>query len=177
LNAIATKLELAPDADKSTQEFKLLEQSVKDVLIEFAELDGLNTEADFIKLGQALGISTKEAKAFKAALDGVGNTADLNVVISDLSEIARNGSADAIQKLRNALTNCTGDVDKANAMMAEYLATLEKFGPESVEASNALTKLNNAVKTHGEQMDKTKEKPIGLAESFTKAASAVMAMG
>lgn len=177
LNAISTKLELAPDADKSSQEFKLLEQSIRDVLIEFAELDGLNTEADFIKLGQALGISAKEAKAFKAALDGVGNTADLNVVISDLSEIARNDSATAIQKLRNALTNCTGDVDKANAMMAEYLATLEKFGPESVEASNALTKLNNAVKTHGEQMDKTIEKPIGLAESFTKAASAVMAMG
>lgn len=177
LNAISTKLELAPDVDKSSQEFKLLEQSVRDVLIEFAELDGLNTEADFIKLGQALGISTKEAKAFKAALDGVGNTADLNVVISDLSEIARNDSATAIQKLRNALTNCTGDVDKANAMMAEYLATLEKFGPESIEASNALTKLNNAVKTHGEQMDKTIEKPIGLAESFTKAASAVMAMG
>ena len=47
-------------------------------------------------------------------------------------------SQEAIKGLRNALINCTGDVGKADALMEDYLATLDRFGAESVEASEAL---------------------------------------
>jgi hypothetical protein len=47
--------------------------------------------------------------------------------------------------LRNELIKCTGDTDKADQLLEDYLKTVEEFGIESVDAADKLAQLNHMV--------------------------------
>lgn len=177
LETVSSRLELAKGVAAGSEEFKNLKTHVENVTKELFELDSLDTDADFKKLAQALGITDAEAQSLLKTLAGATSFKELDAALTNIATAAGTKSATAIQGLRNALINCTGDVDKADALMKDYLATLDRFGPESVEASEALQKLKQAIAEHNEQMDKAKTKPLTFSTAITQASSALMAMG
>ena len=177
LNVVGAKLDITKDLPKDSEEFKKLKSNIQDVVKELAGVEKLETKEEFKKLGQALGITGDEAKELYTTLSNSDSVAKLQLAVSDLATAAGTGSSVAIDKLRTALINCTGDTDKAEQMMQEYLAVIRQFGPDSVEASEALNKLKTSVGAVSGEMEQAKTKPISMTETFTKATSAIMAVG
>ena len=177
LTTVGGQLNITKNLAKNSEEFKKLKDNVQNVIIELAGVDKLTTKEEFHKLATALQISDKEAENLYKTLSKSESVDELEMAISDLAVVAGSGSAVAINNLRTALMNCTGDVDQAENMMQDYLAVIRQFGPDSVQASEALNKLQTRVRTLSQSMDTAKDKPISFAQGFTKAASAVMALG
>ena len=177
LTTVGGQLNITKNLAKNSEEFEKLKNNVQNVIIELAGVDKLTTKEEFHKLATALQISDQEAENLYKTLSKSESVDELEMAISDLAVVAGSGSTVAINNLRTALINCTGDVDQAENMMQDYLAVIRQFGPDSVQASEALNKLQTGVRTLSQSMDTAKDKPIPLAQGFTKAASAVMALG
>lgn len=177
LNIVGAKLDLTKDLPKDSEEFKKLKNNIQDVVKELAGVDKLETKEEFDKLGKTLGITGKEAQALYTTLSNSDSVYKLQLTISELATAAGTGSSAAIDRLRDALRNCTGDADMAEQMMQDYLTAIRQFGPDSIEASEALNKLKTSVGALSGEMEQAKTKPISMTEAFTKATSAIMAVG
>ena len=177
LETLSSKMDLAKGVAAGSESFKNLKTHIQNVVKELAGVESLKTKEEFSKLAKALGLSRSEATQLWQALEKTNNVHELDVALTNLATTAGAKSAKAIEQLRQSLINCTGDADKADALMKDYLATLDRFGPESVEASEALLKLKQAIAGHNAEMDKAKTKPLAFSTAITQASSALMSFG
>lgn len=177
LETVSSRLELAKGIMAGSEEFDNLKTHIQNVIKELAQVDSLDTDADFKKLGDAIGVTGKQARQLWEELNKTSSVEKLDAALTNMATAAGTKSQEAITGLRNALINCTGDIDKADTLLEDYLATLDRFGAESVEASEALQKLKQAVAEHNAEMVKAQAKPLAFSTAVTQAASALMAMG
>ena len=176
LNAVANTVEVIK-GDLPDEEFKKLKVNIDDVIKSLAGVDNLNTDEDFEKLAQALGTTAEDAKRMYNALSNTENLKGLRNVLTELENTSLTSSENAIKNLKQALVEAGIDADKADAMMEDYLATIQQFGPDSVQAVEALNKLKSGVTSLSAEMNKAKTQPMELTQAFSKAASAVMGIG
>ena len=179
LKAVGDQLNNTPDLDATSEEFQKLKGNVENVIKDMAKLDNLdpNNAESVQKLATALGIADKEARTLMETFNNSGSVGNLQSAISDLAVAAGTNAATKINELKQAMTNAGISADVADDLIRQYTNVIKEFGPNSVQAREALDKLKTGVQTLTEEIDRAKPKPIELGQAFSKAASAIMAVG
>ena len=165
------------EAQKFSDEVKETVVSMSGIITEGEKMD--NTNSAIQKLSKAFSVSREEAGKLWVALQNPDSydLEHLTTVLNELGISVDKSEATIKSKLITALTQCGYSADEAEAEIKEYVEAIKQFGPTSNQAAEALRKLNNAVDGHNEKMNQVQVKPIAMAEAFSKATSAIMAVG
>ena len=175
--------------DENAEDAKALKKDLSEVVQEMLNLK------DVDKLSDANGIE-KLTKSLHELIPDINMTQEEinelwqvlknsdSISFERLTEIFNKLSISSTQagttieaKLKTAMQACGMTTEQVEATMKEYNAILEQFEDKNEGAEVALRKVISAMKDHNAEMDKTKQKPISYAEAFTKASSAIMAVG
>lgn len=183
LSSITDKIATKAEGALSPEELKNLKQSLEHTLTEFADLKKFDDKdaGEVEKLRKALHLKKPvDAENLIKTINETTEASDIQSLTSTLREDVLHflkGSPDAaIEKLSDSLKTHLGETE-AKKVMDEFLQTLDKFGPTSVEASDALNKFNLAVEKTEDSINTVIPKPIEMSEAFVQASSAVMAVG
>ena len=161
-----------------------LAQELKDVVAETSKINTSGKNMDSFdsavkKLQKSLGLTKQDATALWQALSNpkTADLKDLTNKFMGISITSEKAAAAVRNSLIASLKQCGFTADEAEQQMVEYDAAIDKFGPSSEQAADALRKLNNVVDEHNKKMEEATKKPIPMTEAITKASSAMMSFG
>lgn len=175
--------------DEQSEDAKELKKELSETVQEMLKLKDINklTDAQGIeKLKTSLktllpevNLTTTEINELWQTIKNSDNVSfeQITAVFNRLSTASTAAGTSIQSQLKVAMEACGMTADEVNDAIREYNAVLEQFENKNEGAEVALRKVIVAMKEHNKSMEEAKEKPIPMAEAFSKAASAVMAMG
>ena len=175
LASMAGKVSLAPSsADKES--FTSLKNEIDATIKALAGVENLQTDDDFKRLGEALGMSAADAREFYTTIQESTSIDQLEVSLTTLAEAAKTSGDAAFNQLKSSIFAATGDMEFAEQQVNELRNAIQQFGPSSEQAKEALRKLQTGAEQLSQSMDKTITKPIALGQAFSKSASFIMSV-